>query len=133
MMSLLALSGFVAYGLGGLTDDFSDADDAPEDFADETFLGDAGLVHASGDLVHPDPEGEPSEIFEFARGDLITGFDPDHDVLELEYTASLGQPDITVTDFQDGTGASVALNGVVVADIVGAQGLDPADIVLTPL
>lgn len=123
MMSVLALTG---YALGGLIG--SHEGDASDD--DETYLfGVSEMDQPDGfhDILNDVPE---TNVLEFARGDTVSGFDGATDILELEYTSSLGSPDVTVTDFPDGTGASVALNGVVVADVAGAQGLDPESVVL---
>jgi len=130
MISFMALSGLVSYGLGGLVPEAPN-DDFDDDAATaDTLLNIEAQDHGI-DLLDPAEPEPQAEIFDFARGDLITGFDPDNDALELEYSAAMGRPEITVTDFSDGTGASIALNGVVVADVQGAQGLDPADVILT--
>lgn len=125
MMSVLALTG---YALGGLIG--SHGGDTPDE--DDSFLfGASDMDQPDGfhDILHDESEAETS-ILEFARGDAVSGFDGATDVLELEYTSALGPPDVTVTDFPDGSGASVAMNGVVVADVAGAQGLDPDNIIL---
>lgn len=124
MLSLFSLAGFGA-GSTAVSGDY---------VPDEEFLyqsegwaqsGDAGMAE---NLLHTDDEADETENYQ--RGDRISGFNPKTDTLELEYTRALGQPEISVTDFADGTGASIALNGVVVADVAGAQGLNPASIVL---
>lgn len=66
----------------------------------------------------------------------ITGFDADEDVLELVYSGQAfgaAQPDVAVTDLEDGTGAAISVDDTVVAHVAGAQGLDPSQIVLTPV
>ena len=127
MMSILALTGYAlgGIGLGGGGDGHDPAAapvDAPSAPPDTLSL----------DLLQ-EPAAEtpqPPETLDFERGARITGFDPARDVLELEYSAALDAPEVTITDFPDGTGASVALNGVVVADIEGAQGLSPESVIL---
>ena len=128
MLSLFSLAGF---GAGSTA--------VPSEYIpDEEFLyqsegwaqsGDAGMAD---NLLHADDDADATadESQDYQRGDRIAGFNPRTDTLELEYTRALGRPDITVTDFADGTGASIALNGVVVAEVAGAQGLNPASIVL---
>ena len=129
MMSILALTGFAFGGLtggdgdGDLPESAGTAEDALAVSADTLSLDLFGTPEETP--VPPAPE-----TLDFNRGDLITGFDPATDVLELEYSAALGLPEVTVTDFADGSGASIALNGVVVADVEGAQGLAPEAVVL---
>lgn len=137
MMSLLTLSGFAFGGLLGDAD--ADAESHAEDqdylFEHERWSAGADLPDLAQDDFAAEHAGAPAdgyETLEFSRGEELTGFDTDSDVLELEYAKALGPPDVTVTDFADGTGASVALNGVVVADVVGAQGLCAEDVVLVP-
>jgi hypothetical protein len=67
----------------------------------------------------------------------VTDFNPSEDTLELEYTASndpdTGEPivpELSVTNLADGTGASIAIDGVIVAEVTGAQNLDPSIISL---
>jgi hypothetical protein len=125
MISLMALAGFA---FGG-----ADAVDTDSDQSDD-YLYEQDLQE-QGDLIDPLQAQSASdfETLDFERGDTILSFNAASDVLELEYTASLGTPDISVTDFPDGTGASIALNGVVVADVAGAQGLDPQSVMLMPV
>ncbi len=125
MMSLLALTGLAGFEFGGLGD--GDDDDAA------IHADDVGEFSSETDLLDMDATGTDAEVLDFVRGDLVEGFDPATDTLELEYSAALGPPEVTVTDFSDGTGAAVALNGVVVAAVQGAQGLDPAEVALTPV
>jgi hypothetical protein len=129
MMSVLALTGFAFGGFGGAG--VSDADDLADDEPYAQAYDETDTLNLSLDLlVSDDPADADPETLDFDRGDLVTGFNPQTDVLELEYSAALGAPEITVTDFTDGTGASVALNGVVVADVEGAQGLTPENVAL---
>lgn len=137
MMSIMALTGYafggsaVAHKSGAEENEFlyeQDLDDAlarnalrPETLAHEPRLNDVGALQPKSTT----PMGDrPDERFDFDRGDRIDGFDLRSDILELEYTAALGTPEITINDFPDGSGASIALNGVVVADISGAKGLN---------
>jgi hypothetical protein len=140
MMSLMAIAGFAFGGIfdgagNSGVDDTSEPDYlyereswaqdlAHHNLVDSAVLNDAGEVGPAS--VSPAISSDPApDIFDYNRGDMIAGFDPSSDLIELEYTASLGVPDVTITDFADGSGASIALNGVVVADVTGAQGLDP--------
>ncbi len=128
MISFLALSGMAAYGLGGIVTETQDTTAkktnalrySANPIGSETGFPGFDLAEGAG-------------VFDFARGDLITGFDPAYDILELEYAAAMGRPEVTVINFPDGTGASIALNGVVVADVEGAQGLDPRRVILQPV
>jgi len=141
MMSLLALTGLVAYEVGSAFSESEDnTADAPDDFAlDTTNFDDGsyadGLMAAAGAqglaAAHPQETAAGADEINLDRGALIDGFDPASDVLEFEYTAALGLPEVSVIDFADGTGASVALDGVVLADVTGAQGLDPGSVILT--
>ncbi|NOX72450.1 MAG: hypothetical protein GXP03_02085 [Alphaproteobacteria bacterium] len=121
----MALAGFA---FGG-----ADAVDTDADLSDD-YLYEQDLQE-QGDLIDP-LQAETASNFEtldFERGDTILSFNASTDILELEYTATLGVPAVSVTDFADGTGASIALNGVVVADVAGAQGLDPQSVNLLPV
>ncbi len=60
----------------------------------------------------------------------VFGFDPENDVVELEHPLAHDNPTVTVTDFSDGGGAFIALDGIVVAEVNGAQGLKPANVLL---
>ncbi len=126
MMSFLALTGLVAYELGGLMGPgtYDESETHPDHFAPETSEDD--LLDLAGDDLQPD-------AFDLARGGTIEGFTPGTDIIELEYVRALGAPAVSVTDLPDGSGASIALNGVVVADVPGAAGLDPSSIVLVPV
>lgn len=135
MMSLLALTGMAAFDFGGLasggTDGSSDQHyDELHSSGSDGYSGDDLLDLGLGTGAQSFTE-TPPDILDYERGDAVTGFNPATDSLELEYSAALGKPDVTIEDFADGSGASIALNGVVVADVDGAQGLDPASIILT--
>ncbi len=67
----------------------------------------------------------------------IAGFNAAEELLQIEYLGEFdphtGQPKVpvvSVENFQDGTGAFIALDGCVAAEVVGAQNLDPAEVVL---
>jgi len=133
MISLLALAGLAAPQSGNLYPT------KQRDVANTSTYSAQGLAAGRAVSYRRSGHAKPvqrriiPEIHQFARGDLIHGFDPDIDRLELDYPAASGVPVVTVTDFPDGTGASVALNGVVVADVIGAQGLAVTRIVLCPV
>jgi len=130
MMSVLAVNVF-AFGRGA-----ADAQSGRPEYAAQinTAGRRSGAAAAAISkpllLEHPTTRGHTATLAEFDRGDLIRGFDPDIDILELEYCKSLATPEITVLDFANGTGASVALNGVVIANLPGVEWLDAADIKL---
>ena len=127
-MSFLTVSGFVAYGLGGLFGSHAGQDIDDDDDWFDSAETDAG----HSDLLTLSPADLVPDTTDFARGDTIPGVSPD-DVVEIEYARSLGAPEVTVTDLPDGSGAQVALNGVVVADLPGAAGFDPSNIILVPV
>lgn len=65
---------------------------------------------------------------------IVTDFDPLEDRIEVVYDAeALPDPEIGVVDFEDGTGARITVNGETVLQVLGAQGLDPAEVELRPL
>ena len=60
----------------------------------------------------------------------ITDFDPGADAIQIEIEGG-GDPGlVSVEDFEDGSGATIFYDGAAVADVTGAQGIDPADIAL---
>jgi hypothetical protein len=126
MMSFLTVSGFVAYGMGSL---FGTQGAAPEDDGDDDWFDTAAVAD---DVLALSPDDMVFDPLDFARGDTIPGVAPD-DVIEIEFSRSLGAPEVTVADLPDGSGAQVALNGVVVADLPGAAGFDPSHIILVPV
>lgn len=64
----------------------------------------------------------------------VTDFDPAEDVIEVMYDPeTTPNPLITVTDLDDGSGASIAFNGQLILTVTGGQGLDPSAIVLRPV
>ena len=127
MMSFLALTSVMTLGFGAPdAQDDADLTDAPDD---GVLLLDDGYA-VQGDLLDDMNGGDTSDTFDFARGDSISGFDPENDVLELEYSASLGPPDVTFAHMPGGSGVSVAMNGVVVTEVQGVESLDPDRVVL---
>jgi hypothetical protein len=114
-----------------------------------------GTTGADGDEAPPEtdrPEGVPGLPGDTASGangpeDVLSGtpgsqsgllgritdFDRDADLIELVYDPEqVEDPTVDVVGFPDGTGATILLNGAPILDVVGAQGLDPAEVVLTP-
>ncbi len=70
----------------------------------------------------------------------INDFTAGEDILQIEYdqetdpiTGDPVEPTVTVTNFADGTGATILINGVAVAEVTGAQDLDPTDVSLIPI
>ena len=109
-----------------------------EDAADllDGRAGDDVMVYGAGDIV-TGGSGADRFIGGSSIGAdnpaTITDFDPAEDVLSLFISDDPGMttdPVISVTDFTDGTGADIAMDGVVVASVEGAQGLDPAAILV---
>ncbi|WP_071674345.1 calcium-binding protein [Nioella nitratireducens] len=82
--------------------------------------------------------GDGSDIFEsgvYVENDsdagLVTDFDPADDLIQVSVDLEVTpDPEISVVDFEDGSGASIMVDGHVVLRVVGAQGLDPTDIML---
>lgn len=63
----------------------------------------------------------------------VEDFDREADQIEILYDpAVIDDPALDVVDFEDGTGASIVLNGSPILHVKGAQGLDPAQIVVRP-
>lgn len=85
--------------------------------ADDTVTGGAGAdIFTGGDFMGED-----------AAPGLVTDFDRNADRIEVVYDpAMLPDPEVDVVDFEDGTGASITVNGQTVLHVAGAQGLDPA-------
>lgn len=64
----------------------------------------------------------------------VQEFDPAEDRIEITFDpAQSSDPVVGVEDFADGTGAAITLDGAVVLNVMGAQGLDPAEIDLRPV
>ena len=64
---------------------------------------------------------------------MIMGFDPTTYTVELDCYAAEGLPKVSVTDFPDGAGAEIRLNGSLVANIEGAAVLRPENVILVAL
>jgi Ca2+-binding RTX toxin-like protein len=115
---------------------FGDVDEDAGDVIDGGD-GDDTIRVGSGDQV---TGGEGRDTF-IAGGDgaetgvlgTITDYDPEADQIEILYDPSvLSDPSVDVVDFTDGTGASILLDGAAILHVVGAQGLDPAQVVVRP-
>ena len=101
--------------------------------------GDVGIGGEGDDIfeVQADTPQDPDHL------PVIEDFDPEHDRLVLAVPFSVDQiaaawpntPEhdatVTVEDFADGTGATILVDGEAVANVTGAQGLDPGLIRLT--
>jgi Ca2+-binding RTX toxin-like protein len=92
--------------------------------ADDMVTGGAGAdIFTGGDYIGED-----------ASAGLVTDFDRNADRIEVVYDpAILPDPEVDVVDFEDGTGASITVNGQTVLHVAGAQGLDPAMVGLRAL
>lgn len=141
MMSILALTG-LAFGAGAEAGsdthhDVSDAFGDPEHWAAEAELRAA----TSGDLLDDFSEGNGDiaeiapvsdvETVDLYRGGAIDGFNPASDRIELEYLGALGIPEITLHSADNGASTSIAMDGVIVAKVAGADTLRTEDILLT--
>ena len=73
------------------------------------------------------------QVRNFTRGEMIMGFDPATDTVELDCYAAEGLPKVSVTDFPDGAGAEIRLNGSLVANVEGAAVLRPENVILVAL
>lgn len=101
--------------------------------------GDVGIGGQGSDLFEVQAEAPEDD----ALLPVIEDFDPEHDRLVLAVPFTVEQiaaawpntPEheatVTVQDFEDGTGATIYVDGEAVARVTGAQGLDPALIRLT--
>ncbi|MCO4823690.1 MAG: hypothetical protein KC451_02425, partial [Amylibacter sp.] len=115
------------------------------DGADSLFggVGDDSFLLGVGDVAEGGEGLDTFTIDDAVQGEgvtTITDFTPAEDMLQLEYTPTTDPvtgdeipPNITVTNFADGTGASISINGVEMAQVTGAQDLDPADVSLVPV
>lgn len=97
--------------------------------------GHVDVVMAGQDDTWPDDDdgvGEAGEgLSDGERPRVVTDFDPERDAIEVLYdAAALPDPEIGVTDFDDGRGASITVNGEPVLHVVGAQGVQPSEVVL---
>jgi Ca2+-binding RTX toxin-like protein len=92
-------------------------------------LGDDEIFVGANDVAYGG-EGEDTFIAgtDIPSSDVaptIDDFNPSEDKLRLTFDPeNTPNPVVTVTDFTDGTGADISINGQVVARVVGAQGLD---------
>ena len=96
---------------------------------DDTIVIGAGDVATGGDGADTFVSGSFIELAELAGH--VTDFDPSRDVIEVMFDPELTpDPQITVEDFEDGTGAYILFEGQMILSVSGAQGLDPARIEL---
>lgn len=91
--------------------------------------GDMGALNSdapgSPDMELPDDNYDSVETVEVAEH--VSGFNPAFDVIEILFDPELTpDPEVTVEDFLDGTGANILFDGQVVLSLTGGQGLDPA-------
>ena len=95
--------------------------------ADDRATGGAGMDDFHIQAAPSDNALDGSLVTDVA---IITDFVAGDDTLNIAYKASdyALPPTVSVTDFGDGTGADILLNGVVVAKVTGAQGLPPASV-----
>lgn len=96
---------------------------------DDTIVIGAGDVATGGDGADTFVSGSFIELAELAGH--VSDFDPSRDVIEVMFDPELTpDPQITVEDFEDGTGAYILFEGRMILSVSGAQGLDPARIEL---
>ena len=98
--------------------------------------GDIGIGGDGDDLFFVQADPVPVDI----ALPRIEDFDPAHDRLVLALPFSQAQiiaawpetpvhdAEVSVQDFEDGSGATILVNGEAVAHVVGAQGMDPGTI-----
>lgn len=141
MMSILALTG-LTFGFGSdaavdVHQDNSDAFGDPEHWSanaemQSAFAGDM-LDEASqgnGHIAEIAPVSDV-ETVDLERGGAINGYNPASDRIELEYSKALGIPEITLHSADNGSSTSIAIDGVIVAKVAGAETLRTEDILLT--
>ncbi|MEM7439218.1 MAG: calcium-binding protein [Pseudomonadota bacterium] len=127
--------------LNGASDESSTNEDGSVDGTDTLDGGDGDdrLILGASDQGTGGAGADTFSIDEAVAGSglaTVADFDPAEDVLSLEYTATNDAdgnpvvPTVTVVDFADGSGAFIELDGVQVASVTGAQGLDPSAVVL---
>ena len=95
---------------------------------DHLFLGqgDIGIGGSGADLFE-------SGAYIETDGDaaVVTDFDPAQDQIQVSVDLLASpQPNITVVDFDDGSGADIVVDGTVILHVTGAQGLDPDAILI---
>jgi Ca2+-binding RTX toxin-like protein len=98
--------------------------------------GDVGVGGAGDDLFFVQGDAVPDNV----ALPRIEDFDVAHDrlVLAVPFTEAqiiaswpetpIHDAEVTVRNFEDGTGATIFVDGEAVADVVGAQGMDPGTI-----
>lgn len=83
-----------------------------------------------------DAPDAPKEAAAAVEPIVIEGFNPEEDLLELTYTpgrspdGEIVEAEVSVADLEDGSGARVLFDGIEVARIPGAAGLDRSSIIL---
>lgn len=95
---------------------------------DHLFLGegDIGIGGLGADLFEAG-----SYIETDSEAATVADFDPSQDQIQISVDLqSTPEPSITVVDFDDGTGADIVVDGTVLLRVTGAQGLDPASILI---
>ena len=126
---------------GGSGDDVLDGTysygDTDSDATDTLMGGDGDdtILLGSGDIASG---GAGADVFvgsdyaaDNGMGTMVSDFDPDEDMIEVLYDPSVTpDPEITVEDFTDGSGANVLLNGEVILSVTGGQGMDAGSISL---
>jgi len=124
------LDGTFSSGTGGFGPEDQDSGDLLSGGdGDDTILIGAGDEALGGDGADTFASGPYIELAEVAGH--VQDFDPSQDVIEVLYDPDLTpDPDITIEDFLDGTGANVLLDGQIILRVSGAQGLDPATVEL---
>jgi len=96
---------------------------------DDAILIGAGDIATGGDGQDSFiTTGDPDPMKQVGH---VTDFNPAQDVIEVLYDPeTMPNPTISVSDFDDGTGANIYFNGGLILTVEGAQGLDPSSIQL---
>lgn len=95
---------------------------------DHLFLGegDTGIGGNGADLFE-----SGAYIESDTEAAVVTDFNPNEDQIQVSVDLqATPQPNITVVDFADGTGADILVDGTTVLRVTGAQGLDPDSILI---
>jgi Ca2+-binding RTX toxin-like protein len=130
-----ALEAFLMTGVGVVGfDDFADREA-------DSLNGGAGsdvLVLDRSDTGTGGDGADAFVVFESADqtgSATITDFDQSADSLIIDYRAAdfAVVPTVTVVDFTDGTGADILMDGVLVAQVTGAQGLSASSVSIEAL
>lgn len=130
-----ALEAFLVTGVGVVGfDDFADREA-------DSLNGGAGsdvLVLDRSDTGTGGDGADAFVVFESADqtgSATITDFDQSADSLIIDYRAAdfAVVPTVTVVDFTDGTGADILMDGVLVAQVTGAQGLSASSVSIEAL